>query len=167
MKLLFFALFTISLPIAYAQGEKMQKEFVQRSIDAFNEVNRDNFAPLKDFYHPDVIFKDPLVTINGLDELTEYYKDMYKSVKNISFHFHNTLINEFEVVLIWKMTFQAARLNSGNPIEVEGTSFLIFDKETEKVIYHRDYFDVAAMVYDYIPGVAFLLRRVRNRLHSK
>jgi len=46
---------------------------------------------------------------------------------------------------------------------LDGISVIRFDEE-DLVVYHRDYFDVGAMVYEHVPVVRFFVRQVKKRL---
>ena len=59
------------------------------------------------------------------------------------------------------MHFQHGKLKNGQPILVEGHSRLKF--VDNKVICHRDYFDVGSMLYENVPVVGDLVRLIKNR----
>ena len=87
---------------------------------------------------------------------------MYKNVKSIRFDFDHFVESPTEVVGIWKMTLETDKLNSGKPIVVEGNSVIRFGSNG-KAIYHRDYFDMGAFVYENIPGLGFVVKKIKDR----
>jgi hypothetical protein len=62
------------------------------------------------------------------------------------------------------MTYAVDKLNGGEPIAIEGNSIIKFGGPEDKVVYHRDYFDVGAMVYEHIPVLGWGVRTVKEKL---
>lgn len=126
----------------------------------FNHLRLETLDSLTDFYAADVVFEDPLTRLEGLSALTDYYRAMYKEVLEISFSF-STLVEENEAVMAaWCMRLRTRKLAGQRPIVVEGLSHLRF--QGEKVVYHRDAFDLGAMVYEHIPVLGWLIRLVKS-----
>lgn len=69
-------------------------------------------------------------------------------------------------MVLWKMIMIAKKLNKGKPVTVEGDSHIRFGGAEGKAVYHRDYFDVGAMVYEHVPIVGGLTRYVKKKLHG-
>ncbi len=133
----------------------------------FNQFSKQNMKILSDFYHPDIQFVDPLVNLKGLATLTEYYADLYENVISIRFDFSKVLQSGAEEVGFWKMRVRHKRLNGGDEIVVDGNSHVIYDPESQLCIYHRDYFDAAAMLYENIPVLGFGVRQIKNRIQRQ
>lgn len=134
-------------------------------INTFNALNKDNMEILDGFYHPEVVFEDPLGRIEGLPALKAYYKGLYKNVQAIRFDFTGHLSEGDTHVAVWTMHMVAPGLNRGREVVLDGNSVLRFGEEG-LVAYHRDYFDVGAMVYEHVPVVGFLVRQVKSRLQQ-
>ena len=129
----------------------------------FNALTKDNLHILDGFYHPDVVFEDPLGRIEGLSRLKRYYAGMYEGVTAISFDFSEQVVAGDMHVAAWTMRMRASKLNKGREVVLDGISVIRFDEE-DLVVYHRDYFDVGAMVYEHVPVVRFFVRQVKKRL---
>lgn len=134
-----------------------------RIRDTFNGLDRDHMHVLDDFYAAGVTFEDPLGRIEGLDALREYYANMYRNVSAIQFDFAEEVVQGDTHVVVWTMTVQASGLNHGRPVLLEGNSLIRFGSD-DKVVYHRDYFDMGAMVYEYVPVLGFFVNVVKKRL---
>lgn len=119
--------------------------------------------PVIDFYHPEVEFADPVGSHKGRDQIVKYYDNLYKNVEAIKFDFSNFIESGNTVVAVWKMTLETKKLNGGEPFTVDGNSVIKFD-ENGKAIYHRDYFDMGEFIYERIPVVGFLVRKIKERL---
>lgn len=132
----------------------------------FNAFNRDTMYLVEDFYDPQVTFLDPIVTINGRDELRRYYEGMYDGVDSVSFHFKGEVRDGDDHVVFWTMVLATKKMNKGKPISVEGNSHIRFGGKEGKAVYHRDYFDVGAMVYEHVPVLGGLTRYVKKNLQK-
>lgn len=133
-----------------------------RIIKVFNDLNKDSMSILDGFYHPELEFEDPLGKIKGLPAMKAYYANMYKSVKSIRFEFSKIIKDGDEYVGFWKMYLAAPVLNGGNEYWVEGNSHIRFDSKTDLVIYHRDYFDMGAFIYEQLPILSSVIRQVKK-----
>lgn len=139
----------------------------ERIETVFNELRADNLHILDEFYHPDIAFYDPIGDLKGLDNMKAYYAGMYENVKDIRFDFSDHVAQDDTFSSFWSMTFQAEGLNGGDPITIEGVSRIKFDQETDLVIYHRDYFDMGAMVYEHVPVVGAMIRYIKGKFEHK
>lgn len=130
---------------------------------SFNTLNKDNVSEVVDqFYHEDVEFSDPVEKIKGREGIKKYYGNMYKNVKEIRFDFSEMVSQGDTVVGVWVMTLKTDSLNGGEPFQVEGNSVIRF--KDGKAVYHRDYFDMGAFIYEKIPVIGWLVRKVKDKL---
>jgi hypothetical protein len=138
-----------------------------KSLDKFmatyNQLDKTNLDLLYTIYHPKIHFADPAHSIDGLNNLKQYFTAMYENVRSIRFDFHDRLENSSQAFLTWTMHFSHARLAKGRSIAVSGCSRLEFAAEG-KVIYHRDYFDLGAMLYEHIPVLGGIIKTIKQRL---
>lgn len=164
MKALFLSLLFTTAALAAGDFDKMTNaEKVQWS---FNTLNKSNVGEVVDqFYHQDMEFSDPIVKVKGREAMKKYYANMYKNVKEVKFDFSEFVSMNDTVVGVWVMTLQTDSLNGGEPFKVEGNSLIRF--KNGQAIYHRDYFDVGAMVYERIPVVGWMVRKVKSKLESE
>ncbi|MCF8059777.1 MAG: nuclear transport factor 2 family protein [Bacteriovoracaceae bacterium] len=161
---LFTLNFIISSHAEQATSESQMITRKERIKNAFNTLRADNLHILDGFYHPSLKFHDPLGEISGLDAMKAYYANMYKNVTDIRFEF-GTLSEEGDDIFgIWNMILKAKSLNGGEEVKVLGVSHLKFDPETNLVIYHRDYFDMGSFIYEHIPILGSIIRRIKRKL---
>ena len=116
---------------------------------------------VEEFYHPELEFQDPIGTLKGVKKMRKYYERMYKSVTSIKFEFSNFVESGDDIVGIWKMTLITPNLNSGEPVVVDGNSVIKF--KNGQAIYHRDYFDMGVFIYENIPVLGFMVKKIKNR----
>lgn len=129
----------------------------------YQRLNSDNLHLLAEVYREDVVFLDPAHEIKGLSELTRYFAALYQNVDAIEFSFDHLLENGGEGYVQWLMTFSHKKLAGARPVSVNGTTFLQFDGDG-KVFYHRDYFDLGAMLYEQLPLLGRLVKSIKRGL---
>jgi limonene-1,2-epoxide hydrolase len=127
---------------------------------AYLQLNSENLALLATIYEPHVVFEDPMHRIEGLEPLTDYFRRMYQNVTHIHFEFGRELKQDAGHMLTWDMHVAHAKLNGGGMVCVPGCSHLVF---ANKCIYHRDYFDLGALLYENIVGLGALIRLIKRR----
>lgn len=163
----FYFLFLITLASTLTYGQPMKDLNHKDKIKFFfDHLSKDNLSLVDDFYHPGVKFIDPIGTIDSSEGIKKYYENMYKNVKFIKFDFSEFHEAGTNIVAVWKMTLQADKLNGGEPITVDGNSVITFD-ESGKATYHRDYFDMGQFIYEHIPVVGYVIKKIKNRLKAE
>ena len=135
----------------------------KKTIELFNDIPQ-GFDVLNDIYAPEATFVDPVGTIQGREKIKSYFEEMYENIISIHFDFHDFLFQESKATVTWTMNFQSSSLKGGSMITVEGISMLEFEEDSHRIIYHRDYFDLAEMVYENIPILGSLIRFIKNKL---
>ena len=128
----------------------------------FQSLNVKNIGTLaSQFYREDVVFKDPLVAIQGRQDLINYYKKMYEGAEEVKFAFAEHLCENDIHMLTWKMTLTSEKLNNGKPFTVDGVSHIKFVDGMAS--YHRDYFDLSAMFYEKMPIIGGLVGWIKKQ----
>ncbi|WP_148862914.1 nuclear transport factor 2 family protein [Marinobacter fonticola] len=126
----------------------------------FNRMSADQLGELSSVYASNVRFTDPFVSIQGLDELTEYFGGAYANVISCGFTFDEPMGSDIDICLPWTMTLRHRRIRRGSPVTVEGISHLrIVD---DRVAFHRDYFDAGQLLYENVPVLGTAVRWLRK-----
>jgi len=131
---------------------------------AYCSLATGNTAELAPLYSEDVYFEDPSHGIQGKAALVERFQHLYSKVDSCNFKFHQTLDTGGEIFLAWTMILRQRGLKSGEVIRVEGASFL--KVRNNRIYYHRDYFDLGAFVYENVPMLGSIIKRIKQRLAS-
>ena len=118
------------------------------------------------FYSTEASFCDPVVIIKGAPAIEKYYSGLYQNVEEIKFEFAELIEAGNWVAAPWIMHLKAKKLNAGKLISVPGISHIQFESSSGKAIYHRDYFDMGAFVYEYVPVLGMVIRFIKEKLHS-
>ena len=136
---------------------------MENFLDVYQRLQADNLDLLKEIYEEGVIFVDPAHKIEGITQLTDYFRNLYSNINHISFEFHHPLqVNDVGYVQ-WTMTFSHPGVKKGDKISVEGATFLQFGKDG-RVIFHRDHFDLGSMLYQHIPILGGVIKTIKRRL---
>lgn len=126
----------------------------------FNELDKGNLNKLPQVYSEDIRFQDPLGSIEGLDELTQYFAGAYANVISCRFEFQDAVVNGPFAVIPWVMHLQHKRINKGREVQVDGISHLQI--QNGMVCYHRDYFDAGQLLYENLPLIGGVIRWVKD-----
>ena len=131
-------------------------------IDMYQKLNKDNLHLLRQVYRDDIGFRDPMHQVNGIDDLTRYFANMYLNVTHIEFDIKEVVVNHnnTQAALYWTMMYCHPKLKKGQLIHVDGMSQLKFD---DKIYAHRDYFDLGQMLYEQVPFLGGLIGLLKNR----
>ncbi|QYJ84932.1 nuclear transport factor 2 family protein [Shewanella mesophila] len=138
-----------------------QALWLQNFIAVYSELSTDNLMSLEKIYHPDIEFVDPIHRVHGLTALLDYFTHLYQQLLSCDFVIEHVLEGEREAAVYWTMTFCHKRLNGAAPISVQGHSRL--HSKDNKVVYHRDYLDVGAMLYEHIPLLGGIVSAIKRR----
>jgi len=136
------------------------KQIIKDTFNGFNGLNLDR---LDQFYDPKVVFVDPVTQIQGLPNLKKYYTHAYRKVISIRFEFADILQEASDYSAPWTMHLAVKGLNAGNEFKVTGLSHLRFN-DKGLVIYHRDYVDLGEMVYERLPVIGAVIRKLKTLL---
>ena len=141
----------------------MNDATITRFIDSINSLNSNNVNEvLHDTYTQHVNFIDPVKSINGLDDLKQYFSDLYEKVDHCHFELSNCLLVDNQYSLEWIMHLQHKKLSKDKSISLNGASFIQFNDG--KIHYHRDYYDLGALVYEQLPLLGMVVKKVRKAI---
>ena len=141
----------------------MKEKRIDKFVDNINSLSKENVDKvLINTYTKEVEFIDPLKGIKGIDQLISYFSDLYQSVDHCYFDVTNYINNNNSHSLEWVMTLKHKKLSRNDTISLNGCSFVKFDND--KVCYHRDYYDLGALIYERVPVMGFAVKTIRNAL---
>lgn len=145
-----------------AGGDTSAEYLAERLKNAYQSLGNDNLDVVQTLYSTDVYFEDPSHAIQGRPALFGYFSRMFANLKDCQFKFHKTITNDTDIFMSWTMFLNHPRLNKGRMIRVEGASYL--RTRNGKIYYHRDYFDMGAMVYENLPLLGRVVQTIKQRL---
>jgi hypothetical protein len=134
---------------------------IDRFQGLYRELSADNLDLLDGVYSEDIAFTDPIHKVEGLASLKDYFRRMYENVAEIDFRFSDVCVADDRASLAWTMTLRHQRFRPREVLELPGASFIHF---ADRVHYHRDYFDLGAMIYERVPVLGTMVCAVKSRL---
>lgn len=143
-----------------------QPLWLSNFVETYQKLGTDNLELIKTIYDDNVEFQDPAHRLQGLSQLEAYFANLYQNLASCTFVVNGVMWQQQQAAVYWVMEYCHSGLNAGRPIRVEGHSLIKSncDKNDEKVVYHRDYVDMGAMVYEYIPVVGFAIKKIKQRM---
>ncbi|MGB3725504.1 MAG: nuclear transport factor 2 family protein [Glaciecola sp.] len=134
-------------------------------IDKFSSFYTDlasmQVSELASIYSEDVKFVDPIASHQGLSAVEAYFSRLLHNAKYCTFTIHNKEKTESGLYVVdWTMSFTSKRMNSGQPISVDGITML--KVIGNKITFHRDYYDLGQMIYENVPLLGRVIKRIKR-----
>lgn len=130
-------------------------------------------------YSQDIVFTDPAHSIHGLPALCAYLNHQYSNVTNCRFiatgEWATGEVTSSQksgvacLFLQWDMQVRHPKLNGGRMITVNGLSQLqcrVQPDGNQRIAMHRDYFDLGQLLYENVPVLGALNRRLKKGMSS-
>ncbi len=136
-------------------------KWLNNFLSVYQNLSVDNLHLLEKVYHRDVVFCDPMHKVEGLDNLSKYFNGLYTNLNSCDFKIENVIAEIDQAAIYWQMTYQHDKLNNGNAVSVSGHSHIKGDGD--KVIYHQDYLDLGAMLYEQLPLFGKVTKWIKGR----
>ena len=160
------ALADTAVPVAsiLAPGSRAEREMLDRlenyfaSMDA-SKVN-DKTAQV---YHQQAYLYDNLTMIQGVESIQSYFAKAVAETDAINVDFLQIARDQEDYFIRWRMAITSSELNAGEPLVSYGVSQFRFDGQG-KVLLHRDFWDAATGMYEYLPVLGGLVARARSIL---
>jgi len=144
--------------------ESSPAHVLQSFKSLYDVLDRDTLTTelLLSTYAEDVVFHDSLHRLEGIADMYDYFSNLYENVSSIVFDWQEEAVTSDGAFVRWNMTFKHPVLKSGSPVQVSGATFLSI--KNGRVSEHRDYFDAGEMLYEHIPALGYVIRKLKKRL---
>jgi len=136
---------------------------ISRFCEFYKVFSTASLANMKGVYAERIVFEDPVHRISGLSNLTNYFERTLSNVNECRFEITQIIEQEGKAFVSWTMNLSHSKLQSGKLISVPGVSQLQYDG---RIYFHRDYFDMGQMLYEQLPLLGAIVRRIKHRLAS-
>ena len=134
-------------------------------IDQFSQfyqtLSVEKIDRMSELYNENALFQDPLHQAKGLPSIQQYFRRTMMNVSECRFSIDEVVSEQGRAFINWKMTFNHPKLNKGRETDVPGASLIKFN---QRIIYHRDYFDLGCMIYEHIPVLGKVIKKVKHRI---
>lgn len=141
-------------------------EFIRAFKSFYSDFDQSDLNDLAIFYAENIQFTDPLHTIEGRDNVKNYFAGMCDGLTHCRFEFLGETVGDDSAWFKWVMHYQHPKLNSGTPLNLTGASYIQFsDSAGEiKITAHEDFYDMGRMVYEHIPVIGFAVNVIKQQL---
>lgn len=145
----------------------------------YSSLSLEDLPLLKEIYSDDIVLVDPVGSHQGLEQLTQYFTHLLTNNNQCDFVIHTIGQVQVEEVraekevqptdvalysVTWTMSFATPALKNGQTIHVAGMSQLkIIDN---KIVHHQDFYDLGQMVYEHIPLLGSIVKKIKGRLRQ-
>lgn len=116
-----------------------------------------------EIYADDAYFNDTLTQLRGADQISDYLAYGVDQFDQISFKPLSASEDGADYYFRWEFLLRDKDINDGQPFASIGMSHIRFN-EAGKVILHQDFWDSAHGLYQYLPVVGSIVRRVDRRI---
>jgi hypothetical protein len=116
------------------------------------EINAGNWQSLLPYYADDYQYYDPIVYIDGFDELVPFFARLFASSPDLV----TTVEDEMLIGNVYTATWTMEGKFNGVPYEAKGMSILKFNPWSTQAYYSRDYYsesDIMATIPPLFPAV--------------
>lgn len=144
--------------------ESSPARVLQSFKSLYDTLDRENLSLdlLQQVYAENAVFHDSLHRLEGLDAMFDYFTNLYENVTSIRFDWRDEAVTDTSAFVRWNMRFEHPVLKSGSPVDVAGATFLAIDNG--RIVEHRDYFDAGEMLYEHVPALGYVIRKLKKRL---
>jgi len=125
----------------------------------YNTEGKPDWSHILPYYDNDILFRDSVQELRGIDEFTAMTERLTKRSKDLSMKIVNAVMEDNIVFLEWEMTIKFKK----NPSSViYGTSRLTLN-ENGRITAQRDYYDLWGDIFDNIPRFGKAYRRFMKK----
>lgn len=137
-----------------------------RYIGFFERLTPGALAELDRVMTDDVRFADPFNDVTGLDATRRVFVHMFRDLDAAAFRVtHAGLSDEDETIGLLRWRLDATVRKNGRPLRIDGMSEIRFAADG-RVREHVDHWDAGRQVYERVPLLGALLRRIRALLSA-
>lgn len=130
---------------------------LRKLVDWYETLTVDSLSRLPDYYCEDCYFKDPFNETRSRADIHLIFSEMFDKLDAPRFIFDDMISDGSKAFLTWRFEFGWR----GRTMTIQGGSHLRFT-EDGRVEYHRDYWDVAEELYEKVPVLGWILRRIKS-----
>jgi limonene-1,2-epoxide hydrolase len=146
------------------KGSPQEQEAVHRFIEFYKEFSHQRIqSQVRELYADDAYFRDPFKEVQGIDAVEAYFLRSTEGVERCTFDIRDWAHHDGNYYFRWTMTLVLKRFGAGSPILGVGMTHVRFDPQG-KIVFHQDYWDAASTVYERLPVIGWVLRRIRGRM---
>ncbi len=130
--------------------------FKTRFTQFYADLANVDIDDLDNVYHEQILFKDPIASHSGIESVKAYFAHL------LDHHFIENASGDSPYDFTVEWTMHLTLNNQSRSISVNGVSLLTV--KDDRVVYHRDYYDMGEMVYEHVPVLKRVIHYIKKRL---
>ncbi len=138
---------------------------LDKLIEFYETLAPESVSELDRLYAPEAYFKDPFNEVRGPEAIERIFRNMFNQVTDPRFKIIERIAAENGAVLVWEFGFRMRHRGLARAQCIHGVTHLRFDAE-DRVVFHRDYWDVADELYSKLPLLGSLMRVLQRHLRA-
>lgn len=142
----------------------MNRDLIQQFEAFYRNFGQADLLDLAKIYDRKITFVDPIHTVDGIEALTAYLVSSRANLIHCTFEFDCRALQEGQGFFQWRMHFAHPRVEAGRTQSLRGCSLIKI--EYGKIVYHEDFYDLGAMLYEHIPVLGWVTRKIKRDLVS-
>ncbi|MDP4589509.1 MAG: nuclear transport factor 2 family protein [Burkholderiaceae bacterium] len=142
----------------------MTQEGIQRFDDIadwFENLSPQTLAQIDCIYAENATFIDPFNAVHDRVSIHDIYAHMFKTLEQPAFKITRKIVSMHQGCMVWRFTFKLKK----RVFDIEGST--VFEiNEQGLITLHRDYWDTSRELYEHVPILGYLLKRLRLALST-
>lgn len=130
---------------------------MQTLVEWLSNLNLESLKQIDRYYHSNCEFKDPFNHVFSRDKIHYLFCEMFE-LDDAKFELIDHIQQENKLFITWNLYFSFR----GKPQSIHGSSYILVG-EDGLVTSHLDYWDAAEQVYEKIPILGWVLRKIKKR----
>lgn len=126
----------------------------------YNTQGKPDWSHIFPYYHPDIVFRDSIQTIEGIGEFVALCRRLAERCRELRMDIHAVAREGDTIFLQWTMTM-IFRKSPSTP--VHGSTVLTLH-EDGRIAFQRDYYDLWGDIFDGIPYFRKTYRKFMRRV---
>lgn len=145
-------------------GSAAERAALDRFADFVSQMSPESMREkVGQVYAADAYFNDTLKEIVGVQAIEEYMVRSMEATESVRVVVDDISGSGGDYYVRWTMDIHFKKYNDGQVARSVGISHLRFNADG-KIVLHKDYWDAAGGLYEYLPVVGGLMRWIKGRL---
>lgn len=134
-----------------------------RFKEVLNALDREHMGLVDEIYAPDMRFQDPVHALEGRAAFRKYLERLYENVAHCHFQIRHEALQEETAFITWTMEMRHRSFRPKETLFLDGMSMVVFGPDGQ-IRFHQDSFDLGAMLYERLPILGAITRRIKGAL---
>ena len=146
------------------KGSPEEKAAIERFVDFISRLSEENIrAKARKVYAADAYLNDTLKESIGIDRIEAYFIETARAAEEITARVEDVAESGGNYYFRWTMNVRFKKFKKGETVRSIGMSHIRFNSAGQ-VVLHQDYWDSGSNLFEHIPVVGWLIRRIKARL---